>query len=49
MYRFTLFMLCLALLAAAGGAVGLGMALGALTFAIGVLALVVDALRALTR
>lgn len=42
-------MLCLAFLAAAGGAIGLGMVLGALAFALGVLALAMDAVRVLTR
>lgn len=49
MYRLTLFTLCLAFLAAAGGAVGLGMALGALTFVLGVLALGIDAVKTLVR
>lgn len=49
MHRWTLFTLCLAFLAAAGGAVGLGMALGALTFVLGVVALVMDAVKVLTR
>lgn len=49
MYRLTLFTLCLAVMAAGGGAIGLGMALGALTFVLGALALVMDAVAVFTR
>jgi hypothetical protein len=43
MYKLTLLLLCLAFLAAAGGAVGLGMALGVLGFGMGLLTLVLSA------
>ena len=49
MYKLTFFLLCLAFLAAAGGFVGLGMALGAAAFGAGALALVLTGWQILTR
>lgn len=49
MYKLMLFVFCLAVLAAGGGFTGLGMALGALGFGIGTLALLLYAWQALTR
>lgn len=49
MFKLTLFVLCLAVMALGGGFTGLAMALGALTFVIGVLALVLTAWTVLTR
>lgn len=49
MFKLTLFVLCLAFLVAAGGFVPAGMALGAIGFGIGVLALVVTAWQLMTR
>ncbi|MDP2417519.1 MAG: hypothetical protein U1D25_05370 [Hydrogenophaga sp.] len=49
MYKLTLFTLCLAVMAAGGGAVATAMALGALIFALGALALAMDALKVLAR
>lgn len=49
MYKLTLFLLCLAFLAAAGGFVGLGMALGMAALGSGVLALVLTGGQILTR
>lgn len=48
MFKLTLFVLCLAFLVAAGGFVPAGMALGALGFGLGALALVVTGWQLLT-
>lgn len=48
MFKLTLFVLCLAFLAAAGGFVATGMALGALGFGLGALAVVITAWQLIT-
>lgn len=49
MYKLALFTLCLTVMALGGGATGLGLVLGVLGFALGALALCMDALKVLTR
>ena len=49
MYKLALFTLCLTVMALGGGATGLGLVLGVLGFALGALALWMDALKVLTR
>jgi hypothetical protein len=49
MFKLTLFTLCLTVMALGGGATGLGLVLGVLGFALGALALWMDALKVLTR
>ena len=49
MVKVTALLMCLAFLAAAGGAVGFGMALGAVGFGLGALTLVQTAWLALSR
>lgn len=49
MFKLTLFILCLAFLVAAGGFVPAGMALGAVGFGLGALAVVITAWQLLSR
>jgi hypothetical protein len=49
MYKRTLFILCLSVAAASGGAVGTAMVLGALVFVLGALARLIDPLKVLTQ
>lgn len=49
MFKLTLFVLCLAVMALGGGFTGLAMALGALTFVIGAGALLLSAWTVLSR